>query len=53
MQFIWEVHLPPETVVRRRHGQGYHGETYASWGAQVLICMLERLKPAHTRIWHI
>ena len=53
MQFIWEVHLPPETVFRRRHGQGFHGEPYASWGAQVLICMLERLKPAHTRIWYV
>ncbi|EPY01345.1 YmfQ family protein [Magnetospirillum fulvum] len=53
MQFIWEVHLPPETVFRRRHGRGYHGEPYASWGAQSLICMLERLKPAHTIIWYV
>lgn len=53
MQRVWEVHLPPETVFRRRHGRGYHGEPYASWGAQSLICMLERLKPAHTIIWYV
>lgn len=53
MQFVWEVELPAETVFHRRHGQGYHGEIYASWGAQSLVCMLERLKPAQTRIWYI
>lgn len=52
MQFVWEVHLPPETVRPRRYGQGYFGEPYASWGAQALICLLERLKPAHTIIWY-
>lgn len=53
MQRIWEVHLPPELVFRRHHGQGFHGEPFASWGAQSLICMLERLKPAHTIIWYV
>lgn len=53
MQFIWEVQLPPELVQRRRHGQGFHGEPFASWGAEVLRCMLGRLKPAHTRIWYV
>lgn len=53
MQHVWEVHMPPETVFRRRCGQGFHGEPFASWGAQVLICMLERLKPAHTTIWYV
>ena len=53
MQFIWEVHLPPELVHRRHHGQGYHGEPYASWGADALKCLLARLKPAHTHIWYV
>lgn len=52
MQTIWQVNLPPELVRRRCHGQGYHGEPFASWGAQALRCMLNRLKPAHTTIWY-
>lgn len=51
MQFVWEVKMPPETVFRRAHGQGFHGEAFASWGAEALICMLTRLKPAHTTLW--
>lgn len=53
MQWIWEVHLLPELVFRRHCGQGFHGEPFANWGAQSLICMLERLKPAHTVIWYV
>lgn len=51
MIFILLSKLPPETVFRRAHGQGFHGEPFASWGAEALICMLTRLKPAHTTLW--
>lgn len=53
MQYVWEVHLPPDTVVPRRYGQGFAGEPYATWGAQALMCLLDRLKPAHTIIWYV
>jgi hypothetical protein len=43
----------PELVQHRHYGQGYHGEPYASWGAEALKCMLARLKPAHTHIWYV
>lgn len=45
--FVWEVHAPLNTVVRRTSGSPY-GEAYATWQNAVLECVIRQHAPAHT-----
>ena len=46
-QYVWDVHLPLTNYQHRRSGSG-HGEPYATWGAELLECVLYKLKPAES-----
>ncbi len=44
----WIVNAPEETIQYFRSGQSAAGEPLANWGNELLECVLNRLKPAHT-----
>lgn len=46
--FAWQVNAPEESVRFFRAGEGGAGEALASWGNELLECVISRLKPAHT-----
>lgn len=46
--YAWQVNAPEETVRYFAAGQGAAGEPLASWGNELLECVISRLKPAHT-----
>lgn len=51
-QFVWEVR--PQNGMHFRRQNDETGGAYAAWGMKSLMCLLERLKPAHTRIiWKV
>lgn len=46
----WRVHAPAETLRRFQAGSSFAGEPLASWGNDILECVLTRAKPAHTSV---
>lgn len=46
--YAWQVNAPEETVSFFAAGEGSAGDPLASWGNQLLECVITRLKPAHT-----
>jgi len=48
--FVWQVNAPATTINNRLYGRSYYGEPYRTWGYQQLECIIEALKPAHTRV---
>ena len=48
--FVWRVNAPETTVVYFRAGVSTAGEPLATWGNEVLVCLIERCAPAHTVI---
>ncbi|WP_126456740.1 YmfQ family protein [Sulfuriflexus mobilis] len=50
-RFVWYVDAPTETVRPRRFGQSGYGEPYRDWGNEQLECLINRLKPAHTKVY--
>lgn len=46
--YTWAVNAPSETVKYLAAGQGSAGEPLASWGNELLECVISRLAPAHT-----
>jgi uncharacterized protein YmfQ (DUF2313 family) len=47
-RFAWLVTGPSETYRYFRMGQSVMGERLRSWGNDLLECIINRLKPAHT-----
>lgn len=48
-QFLWQMNLPASQVTARRSGSPI-GERYRVWGNAQLECVINKLKPAHTRV---
>lgn len=46
--YTWQVNAPEETVKYFAAGQGSAGDPLASWGNELLECVISRLKPAYT-----
>lgn len=46
--YAWQVNAPEESVSYFAAGEGSAGDPLASWGNQLLECVISRLKPAHT-----
>ena len=48
-RFVWQVNASKQTVQRKTVQSGVN-EALASWGNDLLECVINRLKPAHTRV---
>ena len=46
--YAWQVNAPEETIRYFSAGSGAAGEPLATWGNELLECVINRLKPAHT-----
>lgn len=44
----WRVNAPETTVISFRAGQSAAGEPLRKWGNELLECVFNRVKPAHT-----
>ena len=49
-RFVWRVNGPETTVRVFRAGSGRAGEPLRKWGNELLECVLNRYKPAHTNL---
>ena len=48
-RFVWRINAAKQTV-RRKTVQSGVNESLASWSNDLLECVINRLKPAHTRV---
>lgn len=48
--YTWVVHGPEVTVRTFKAGQATAGEALREWGNEILECLINRLKPAHTHV---
>jgi uncharacterized protein YmfQ (DUF2313 family) len=48
--FAWQVNAPETTVLYHFFAGSSAGEALRSWGNELLECVIERLKPAHTHL---
>ncbi|WP_413207963.1 YmfQ family protein [Rhodospirillum sp. A1_3_36] len=48
--FVWDIHAAQTNYRHLCAGIGRAGEPLATWGNEVLACMIHRLKPAHTHV---
>lgn len=46
--YAWQVNAPEDTIKYFRAGEGAAGEPLASWGNELLECVISEVKPAHT-----
>lgn len=46
--YCWEVNAPLDTFIYFRSGISTAGEPLRTWGNDILECILNQLKPAHT-----
>ncbi|WP_303674770.1 YmfQ family protein [Vampirovibrio chlorellavorus] len=44
----WEVNAPLDTIRHTKTGIGSCGDPIRSWGNEILECLINRYKPAHT-----
>lgn len=49
-EYAWQVNAPQTTVTLFLAGAGVAGDPLASWGNDLLECVFERAKPAHTEV---
>ena len=49
-QFVWQVNAPEASIVEFDAGRSSAGEPLRSWGNELLECVINRLKPAHTYV---
>ncbi len=47
-EFTWRINAPSTTVRYFRAGQSRAGDRLRTWGDELLECVLQRHKPAHT-----
>lgn len=48
--YYWQVNAPETTVIEFKAGQSAAGEPLRSWGNELLECLINRYKPAHTGV---
>lgn len=48
--YVWRVNSPATTVKWARAGSMVSGDVIRSWGNEILECVINRLKPAHTHV---
>lgn len=48
--FAWQVNAPAGTIREFKVGESAVGDPLRSWGDELLECIIERLKPAHTHV---
>ena len=48
-RFLWRVNAPQQTVSRKTVQSGVN-EPFQAWGNDLLECVINRLRPAHTRV---
>jgi len=48
--FVWQVNAPEASIVEFAAGRSSAGEPLRSWGNELLECVINRLKPAHTHV---
>lgn len=46
--YAWRVNAPATTVVEFRTGRSATGDPLRDWGNDILECLINRIKPAHT-----
>lgn len=46
--YTWRINAPETTIIEFRAGLSVVGEPLRSWGNELLECVFNRLKPAHT-----
>lgn len=49
-RFVWQVNAPEVTVYPFYSGGNSSGDRLRSWGNELLECIINRLKPAHTHV---
>ncbi|KPC53036.1 YmfQ family protein [Amantichitinum ursilacus] len=50
--YAWQLNLPAQQVLPRMGGAPF-GEPYKVWGNAALECTINKLKPAHTRVFFV
>ncbi len=48
--FAWQVNAPAGQIREFKVGESAVGDPLRSWGDELLECVIERLKPAHTHV---
>jgi uncharacterized protein YmfQ (DUF2313 family) len=46
--YVWRINAPETTVIEFRAGVSAVGEPLRKWGNELLECVFNRIKPAHT-----
>lgn len=49
-RFVWQVNAPEASIVEFAAGRSSAGEPLRAWGNELLECVINRLKPAHTYV---
>ena len=50
-QYAWQVNAPDTTITSVfRAGQSFAGDPLRDWGNELLECLINRFKPAHTHV---
>ncbi len=49
-RFAWRVNAPETTIRTFKAGQNSAGDPLRRWGNELLECLINRLKPAHTHV---
>lgn len=49
-RFAWRVNAPEETITEFKAGLSAAGDPLRDWGNEILECVINRLKPAHTHV---
>lgn len=48
--FVWRVNAPETTIRQSVCGTAVCGDRIRTWGNELLECVIDRLKPAHTHV---
>lgn len=49
-RFVWQVNAPAANIVEFAAGRSSAGEPLRSWDNELLECVINRLRPAHTHV---
>lgn len=49
-RFVWQVNAPEASIVEFAAGRSSAGEPLRAWGNELLECVINRLRPAHTHV---
>jgi len=48
--FVWRINAPVDTAVWARAGSAVAGDPIRTWGDELIECVINNLKPAHTHV---